>query len=192
MKIALDIDNVILDYDDEMLNAMLEEDKNKRNRGIINKNADYIFCGLLDWSNEEIEEFLNDNTEKIAENFKCLKNAKKYIDKLLEENNEVFLITNRTYPHYKNAYKTTISSLKKHGINFTKLIFTETNDKSEACLLNSIDVLVDDRARNCYYVKNKGIDAILLKSRYEKRNFDDLLVAENWEDLYLKLKNKGE
>ena len=43
MKIGLDIDNVILETDEEILKAMLKEDENKINKGIINPDADYIF-----------------------------------------------------------------------------------------------------------------------------------------------------
>ena len=46
MIIGLDIDNVITDLDKTFLEEFLKEDKNKRNLGIINKNAKHITQGF--------------------------------------------------------------------------------------------------------------------------------------------------
>ena len=60
MRIGLDIDNVILDTDKVLIEEFLKEDKNKRNKGIINKDL-YLMSGMFDWSKEEIDEFLHLN-----------------------------------------------------------------------------------------------------------------------------------
>lgn len=188
MRIGLDIDNVILDTDNLILKEMLKEDKNKRNKGIINKNAPYIFSGMFDWSKEEIEEFLVNNMEKIASNLKPIKDAKKYIDKLLEEKNEIYLISNRAYPYYKKPLKTTKNNLKKNNINYTKLILTKTNDKSKECIDLKIDIMFDDRASNCLKLKEKNINCYLVKTVYETRTFDNLEMVNNFKEIYLKIK----
>lgn len=188
MRIGLDIDNVILDTDNLILKEMLKEDKNKRNKGIINKNAPYIFSGMFDWSKEEIEEFLVNNMEKIASNLKPIKDAKKYIDKLLEEKNEIYLISNRAYPYYKEPLKITKNNLKKNNINYTKLILTKTNDKSKECIDLKIDIMFDDRASNCLKLKEKNINCYLVKTSYETRTFNNLEMVNNFKEIYLKIK----
>ena len=191
MRIGLDIDNVILDTDSLILEEMIKEDKNKRNKGIINKNASYIFSGMFDWSKEEIEEFLINNMERIASNVKSIKDSKKYIDKLLEEENEIYLISNRAYPYYKEPLNTTKDNLKKNNINYTKLILTDTNDKSKECLDLKIDIMFDDRASNCLKLKEKGINCYLVKTIYETRTFNNLEMVNNFEEIYLKIKEVG-
>ena len=48
MKIGIDIDNVISNFNDTLLTEYLLHDKELRNSGIINKNADYnIFKSLI-------------------------------------------------------------------------------------------------------------------------------------------------
>lgn len=188
MRIGLDIDNVILNTDNLILKEMLKEDKNKRNKGIINKNAPYIFSGMFDWSKEEIEEFLVNNMEKIASNLKPIKDAKKYIDKLLEEKNEIYLISNRAYPYYKEPLKITKNNLKKNNINYTKLILTKTNDKSKECIDLKIDIMFDDRASNCLKLKEKNINCYLVKTSYETRTFNNLEMVNNFKEIYLKIK----
>lgn len=188
MRIGLDIDNVILDTDSLILEEMLKEDKNKRNKGIINKNAPYIFSGMFDWSKEEIEEFLVNNMERIASNLKPIKDAKKYIDKLLEEGNEVYLISNRAYPYYKEPLNTTKDNLRINNINYTKLILTKTNDKSKECMDLKVDIMFDDRASNCMKLKEKNINCYLVKTIYETRFFDNLEMVNNFKEVYLKIK----
>ena len=53
MKIGIDIDNVISNFNDALLNEYLLHDKELRNSGIINKNADYIRKGMVDWNEGE-------------------------------------------------------------------------------------------------------------------------------------------
>ena len=66
MKIGIDIDNVIADLDKTFLEEFEKEDKNKRNNGIINRNAKHITEGMFDWSSEEIEDFICNNMDRIA------------------------------------------------------------------------------------------------------------------------------
>lgn len=188
MRVGLDLDNVILDTDSLLLEEMINEDKNKRNKGIINKYAPYIFSGMFDWSKDEIETFLVNNMEKIASNVKTIKSSKKYIDKLLKDGHEVYLISNRSYPYYKDPLNTTKNNLEKNKIKYTKLILTETNDKSKECIENKIDIMFDDRASNCFKLKDKNINCYLVKTIYETRTFDNLEMVNNFREIYLKVK----
>lgn len=189
MRIGLDIDNVILNTDEKLLEAFKKEDKNKRNKGIINKDAPYIMMGMFDWTKEEIDLFLEEHMEYIAHNLSPLKDAKKYMDLLLKEKHELYLVSNRAYPQYKAPMKTTIDSLEKNKINYTKLILTETNDKSREVLENKIDIFIDDRATNCLKLMEYNIPCILFKTIYERRVFPNLDSVNNWEELYKKINN---
>ena len=50
MKIRIDIDNVISNFNDTLLNEYLIQ--TLRSNGIINKNAKYIRNGMFDWTEE--------------------------------------------------------------------------------------------------------------------------------------------
>ena len=188
MRIGLDIDNVVLETDEEILKEMLLEDKNKRNKGIINPNADYIFLGMFDWSKEEIDKFLEDKMEEIASRLKIKDNSKKYIDKLIEDGHEIYLISNRSTKQYKNAFETTKNNLELNKINYNKLIITETNDKTKECLEYNIDIMIDDRPSNCMKLIEKNINCILFRTKYEKRDFNNLKSVKTWNELYETLK----
>lgn len=71
MKIGIDIDNVISNFNDTLLNEYLLHDKKIRNSGVINKNADYIRKGMFDWNEDEETNFYKNNIERIAKKIRC-------------------------------------------------------------------------------------------------------------------------
>lgn len=183
MRIGLDIDNVISDFDQKMLKEFLIEDRNKRNRGIINPTGRWI-KHLFDWTVDEVDEFFNKNMEKFAKEMDLREDAKYYMDKLLADGHELYLISHRAYPHYNNPYTTTVNWLKEHDINYTKLILSETTNKSKECMDNHIDVMFDDSIGNCYDLLDAKIECYLMKTKYNMRHKGDLKYVCDWKDLY--------
>ena len=57
MNIGIDVDNVISNFNEDLLEEFLIHDKEIRNSGIINENADYITRGMFDWEQKEVDEF---------------------------------------------------------------------------------------------------------------------------------------
>lgn len=184
MNIGLDIDNVIADFDKSILKYFLIEDKLKRNKGIINPKSSHINNEMFDWSEEEIRDFYTKNMEKIAKELNLRRNACKVTNQLLKDGHKIFLITHRTYPHYRNPERTTTDWLKKKKINYTKLIFSQFTDKIQECLKYKIDVMVDDRADQCKKMKSEGINVLLMLTRYNKNEKKDLPYVRSWLELY--------
>ena len=79
MRIGIDIDNVIWNFNEELLDEYIKYDKQLRNSGIINEKADYIRKGMFDWSETEEQYFYKSNIERIAKNLKVKDGAKEYI-----------------------------------------------------------------------------------------------------------------
>ncbi len=184
MNIGLDIDNVITDFDKTILKYFFIEDKLKRNRGIINPKARHINHGMFDWSEEEVQDFYVRNMEKIALELSPRRNAQKVINRLIEDGHKIYLISHRAYPHYINPMETTLKWLEKHKINYTKLILSNSPDKTQECLDYNIDIMVDDRAGQCKKMRSKGINVMLMLTRYNKPEKEDLPYATSWENLY--------
>ena len=183
MRIGLDIDNVITDFDKKLLDEFLKEDKNKRNSGIVNPKGNWI-KDFFDWSDDEIEEFLNKNVQEFAKDLEPIENAKYYMDKLLEDGHKLYLISNRVYPHYTKPYEVTEKWLKDNNINYTKLIISETTNKSKECKENNVDIMFDDGRSNCRKLQENGIKAYLMATKYNLRNIDGLDVVNDWKELY--------
>ncbi len=112
-NIGIDIDNVISNFDEQLLKEFLKHDKELRNTGIINENADYITRGMFDWSKEELDSFYYANIERIAKNLGVIDQASDYIKKLKEEGYGIYIISGRNNGEYTNAYQMTVEWLAK-------------------------------------------------------------------------------
>ena len=95
MKIGIDIDNVISNFNEQLLEEYKKHDKELRNTGIINEKAEYIRKNMFDWRDDEEKEFYNNNIEKIVKNLKVIDGAKEYIEKLKIDGHKIYIITGR-------------------------------------------------------------------------------------------------
>lgn len=189
MKIGIDIDNVISSFDNELLKEYLKHDKTLRNTGIINENPDYIRRGMFDWTQEEEIEFYRNNVERIARNLKPIHNAKKYIDKLKSEGNEIYIITGRNNGDYSNPYEMTVNWLNKHQIKYDKLILTNAYDKqakAKHCKENNIDIMIEDSTETAINIKQIGTRVLHMSTRFNKKN-EELERVSSWREIYNKI-----
>lgn len=162
MKIGIDIDNVISNFNDTIVEAYLQHDKQLRNTGIINDKAKVFRRGMFDWSEEEEKDFYYSNIEKWANDFKPIKDAEYYIKKLKQDGNEIYIISGRENGEYRNPYKLTEEWLEKYDIIYDKLILTNAynkHEKAEICLENNIDKSYNEIIKICNWLnfnsKNK-------------------------------------
>ena len=122
MRIGVDIDNVISDFNEKLLEEYQIHDKELRNSGIIKKNADYIRKGMFDWSKDEEINFYNNNIERIVKKLGVIEEAKEYIDKLHYDGHLIYIITGRDNGEYKEPYNMTKNWLDDNNIYYDKLI----------------------------------------------------------------------
>lgn len=188
MNLGIDIDNVVSDFDGELKKEFLKEDKRKRNTGVINSKL-HIVSGQFDWSKEEVDNFLNANMERIAQNLKPRRNARKVLEELRSEGHKIFLISHRVFPHYKNPKETTENWLKKWQIPYDKLIFSGKSDKTKESLENKIDIMLDDRADKCEIMANNGITCFVMKTKYMKKH--KLKTVTSWNNFLKEVENWG-
>ena len=188
MKIGLDIDNVITDFDKTILEEFLKEDKNKRNNGIVNPGGNWI-KNWFDWTNEEIDDFFNKNMQEFAKKLKPREKAKYYMDKLLQDGHSLYLISHRTYPHYTHPYEITLDWLSQNNINFTKLILSKSTNKTKECKEHNIDIMFDDVRKNCRELNENGVKSYLMGTRYNLKNNEGLNVVKDWKELYEVISN---
>ena len=185
MRIGIDIDNVISNFNEVLLNEYLLHDKELNNNGIINKNADYIRKGMFDWSSEEEESFYKNNIERIAKSLTVIDGAKEYIDKLKADGYFIYIITGRDNGEYTDPYNMTKEWLNNYNIYYDKLILTNAHNKHEKaikCLENSIDIMIDDSVSICKVCIESGITTILMDTPYNK--YSNIKRVYDWQEFY--------
>ena len=186
MRIGIDIDNCISNFDDVLLEEYLKHDKELRNTGIVDENPIYISIGMFDWSKEENDDFYYNNIQRIAMSLKPLNNAKEVIDKLKADGNEIYIISSRDNGEYINPEKMTREWLKKYDIYFDKLILTGRYEKGPVCKENNIDIMIEDSIKNCEDIENNGVECYIMDTRYNKHETRFERV-KRWDEIYSKI-----
>ena len=190
MKIGIDIDNVISNFNDTLLTEYLLHDKELRNSGIINKNADYIRKGMFDWNEDEETNFYKNNIERIAKKLGVIEGAKEYIDKLHDDGHIIWIITGRDNGEYIEPYNMTKRWLDENNIYYDNLILTNAYDKhakTKQCLEHNIDIMIDDSVRICSDCIENGITTILMDTPYNK--YSNIQRVKSWKEFYRYVSN---
>lgn len=185
MRIGIDIDNVISNFNETLLNEYLLHDKRLRNSGIINKNAEYIRKGMFDWSLEEEENFYKNNIERVVQKLGVIEGAKEYIDKLHQDGHFICIITGRDNGEYTEPYNMTKKWLDENNIYYDNLILTDSYDKHAKalkCLEESIDIMIDDSVRICSDCIENGIETLLMDTPYNK--YSNIQRVKSWKEFY--------
>lgn len=186
MRIGIDIDNCISNFDDTLLKEYLKHDKELRNTGIINENPEYLRKGMFDWTEGEENSFYDANIENFARKLKPIEDSSYYIKRLKEDGHEIYIITGRNNGEYKDPYELTKEWLNKYDIIYDKLIFTNAYDKhakSEVCLENNIDLMIEDSTRISLDLINNGIKVYTMNTRYNQKE-QTLDRVSKWKEIY--------
>lgn len=188
MRIGVDIDNVISTFNEELLEEYIKHNEELGYSNEINENADYITRGMFNWAEGEVEAFYRDNIERIVNKLSVKDGAKEYIDKLKNDGHSIYIITGRDNGEHSDPYNNTKKWLDDNAIYYDKLILTNAykNDehgKSEKCIENNVDIMIDDSVHICRDCINYGITTLLMDTPYNKQ-VNDIPRVHNWKEIY--------
>ena len=130
MKIGIDIDGVILDYERVLktygdLYDFIELKKN----GVINRNEQYL-RNRYDWTEEERMNFVNSSFLKLSKQAPLIPGAKDVINMLKKEGNEFIIISARG-GMIEEMQETAMEKFKEANLSFDKYYWKQV-DKLEA------------------------------------------------------------
>lgn len=183
MKIGIDIDDTITNTCEFMMDYV--SDYFNVSKEYLKANNIYYFK-LPDEFKDREKDFYLSTLEKNLLNIPLKDNAKKVINKLKEEGNEIIFITARSKEEYKNPELSTKKQLEFYGINYDKVICTI--DKKKACIDEKIDIFIDDSMRNINSVKDVVKNVYLFTSPYNKKFYVKFERINNWLQIYELLK----
>lgn len=188
MRIGVDIDNVISTFNEELLEEYIKHNEELGYSNEINENADYITRGMFNWAEGEVEAFYRDNIERIVNKLSVKDGAKEYIDKLKNDGHSIYIITGRDNGEHSDPYNNTKKWLDDNAIYYDKLILTNAykNDehgKSEKCIENNVDIMIDDSVHICRDCIDYGITTLLMDTPYNKQ-VTDIPRVHNWKEIY--------
>ena len=188
MKIGIDIDGVILDYERVLktygdLYDFIELKKD----GIVNRNEQYL-RNRYDWTDEERMNFVNKYFLKLSKQTPLIPGAKDVIDMLQKEGNELIIISARggVIEAMKDI---AIEKFNEEEISFNKYYWKQ-DDKLEAAKNEKIDVMIDDSYDVCKKLSSNGIKTIYFRDKDMKvlEQNENLKEVSNWGEIYRYIK----
>ena len=188
MKIGIDIDGVILDYERVLktygdLYDFIELKKD----GIINRNEHYL-RNRYDWTDEERMKFVNKYFLKLSKQTSLIPGAKDVIDMLQKEGNELIIISARG-GMIEEMKDVAIEKFEEEGIAFNKYYWKQ-DDKLEVAKKEKIDVMIDDSYDVCKKLSSNGIKTIYFRDKEMKvlEQNENLKEVSNWGEIYRYIK----
>lgn len=175
-KIGIDIDDTITYTNSFLIDEAIKYDKLIGGKGFKNKDA-YNFTEMFFWTLDDKKNFFNylkDN--ELLTRLEVRKDFKEVIDEL-SNIAEIYFISSRSEKSFKNAFIQTEKWLEGNNINY-KMLFTNTNAKSDILKEYKIDLFIDDFVSNCEEAIASNIDTLLMTSDYNKDS--SLKRVDNW------------
>ncbi len=173
-----------IDIDDTITNS------NKVVRYYINKysndkelknNVEGIIRG--NYVSDGTKKFYKKHSELIGNKIRVKKHAKEAIQKLHDEGHKIIIVTARNNDYYNDAYKFSFEYLKRNGIVFDKLI-TNQAYKTQTCLDEKVDFMIDDAVDTVDSTQSAGIKSILFDSSINKNKKTKAKRLNNWKTVY--------
>lgn len=192
MKIGIDIDGVILDYERVLktygdLYDFIELKKN----GIINRHEHYL-RNRYDWTEEERMNFVNKYFLKLSRQTHLMPGAKDVINMLQNDGHEL-IVTSARGGMVKEMKDVAIEKFEEENIEFSKYYWKQ-NDKLEVAKKEKIDYMIDDAYHVCKKLSENGIKTIYFRDKEMKKLEQNEYLKEvsNWGEIYRIIKNESE
>ena len=184
MKIGIDIDGVIIDYERVLktygeLYSYIELNKRK----LINPNEQYL-TDRYNWTEEECKNFIDKYFVKLSKKAELIPGAKDVIEMLQKEGNQFIIITARGYEREEMKIAAE-EKLQKEGLQFDKY-YWKIKDKVEIAKKENIDIMIDDTYQICKKMSENKIKTIYFRDKKMKKIEEGKYLKDvsNWGEIY--------
>ena len=190
MKIGIDIDGVLTDEQRYVLDYGSAYFAQNNIQYKIHNDI-YDSKEIFEVSEDAYDAFWKEHIFDYSENINIRPFASNIIKRLVEENNEIYIITSRSYTTYENENKLKMQRvvkewLKRNKIKYNDIIFSREKDK--ICKELNIDVMIEDKPENVDKI-SKDIPVICFNVEYNKKcEGKNIYRAYSWYDVYKKIK----
>ena len=178
MNIGIDIDDTIT-YTYETLLPIVSVKYGMSIQKLFAQKPSY---NMLHKTLPNYDQFIIDNFSKMARMAPLRDDVVSVLTKLKDKGYNIIFITARNFEEYNDPYKLSYDYLTRHGVPFDKLVVNAKN-KAKECILQGIDIFIDDNAKNCKAVQKKGITTIQMCTDFTDVS-KGLERLNSWNDIY--------
>ncbi len=188
MKIGIDVDGVIIDYE-RVLRAYgdLYDFIELKKEGIINRN-EHLLRNRYNWTEEERINFVNNYFLKLSKKATLLPAAKDVIKMLQDEKHEFIIISARG-GMIEEIKDVALEQFKENDLEFSKYYWKQ-EDKLEIAKKENIDFMIDDNYDICRKMSENKIKTIYFRDKEMKKLEQNQYLKEvsNWGEIYRYIK----
>ena len=192
MKIGIDIDGVLTDLESFFRDYITRYRFLHNIKGEININ-EYVASDAYSMTDEQNADFFDNYFKDYEDKVKARPFSSEIINKLKEDSNEIYIITNRLKSDQENeegqrVRNTIIKWLKDNNIYYKDIYFVK-GDKTSYCKELNIDLMIEDNPFNIEAI-SKEIPVICYDAQYNKRCIGkNIIRCYSWYDIYDKISN---
>lgn len=183
MRIGIDVDGVLLDYEKGMM-ASAEIFDMEMCRGEGRKYKDrYFIQDQYDWSDDEKKRFISEYLGNVSREAGIMPGAKVVLEKLREMGHELIIISARGMES-DELIDIVKEKFESAGMWFDKE-FWKVTDKVGICKSEGVNVMIDDSPITCEKMAKNGIRSLYFRG-IRGWELDDEIVEEvlSWGEVW--------
>ena len=104
------------------------------------------------------------------------------LTKLREQGHKIIFMTARNNVEYKDPYKISHEFLEVNGVPYDKLL-VNIEDKAQQCIVENIDLFIDDNNDNCRLVHKTGIETWQFGTIFTQK-IKGIDRVDSWNEVY--------
>lgn len=131
------------------------------------------------------ENFVLQNFSTMAKIVPLKPNVVDVLTRLKDQGHRIIFITSRNNSEYGDPYKLSYNYLKMNNIPFDKLI-VNVKDKAKECVMEGIDLFIDDNTKHCKAVLKSGIPTLQFANSFVSEN-SKVKRVNSWDEIYQKV-----
>lgn len=184
MRIGIDIDGVILDFDQTLRVKQELYDVLILKRNSIVNEKETFFQAKYNWSEEEQNDFIQKEFIKTSKECAFKPGAVEVINMLKKDGHELIIISSRG-GIIKEMKEVAERRLEEKGLKFDKYFFV-VKDKAKICKEENIDIMIDDYYKTCKSLVENKIMTLYFREypTYELEENEYLKEVHNWGEIY--------
>ncbi len=188
MKIGVDIDGVLIDFEERLRYKAAIFDYTERKNTLSKSNDCYWVQDKYEWSPDEWDTFQKRYLLELTKE-SCLRPGAEEILKLLKnEKNELIVISARGI-EFKEMITLVQDKINEYKIEFDKYYWRCLN-KLEICLNENIDIMIDDNPNTCEKLSKNGVKTFYFRNIYgiQLKENQNLREVHDWGEIYRNIK----
>lgn len=188
MNIGIDVDGVLVDLETKMLTYGTKFSV-ENNLNINIKPNEYWETKKFNWTENQELQFWNQYIIKYVRDSQAREYASEVIEKLMQEENKIYIITARDEygmpkEYYGKMQEITKNWLEKNNIKYNKLIFSPDKEKLQKCIENNVDIMIEDSPSNILNISQK-VKVIKYDCSYNQEvQNSNIIKAYSWYHIY--------